>query len=158
VPVCWAKLRRKTKAVPVRKVAVVPGARPAPSGVRVGALTAALITPGRPKPMTRLDDFVERFFAYSRAHRQLHYLLFHEAGFSEEDAFAGVRTVLRRFIDHGMSAGEIAHGDVDLTTDFLLAGVHGSLVSALHGPPDDTPHILAATKRLSRRLLTPPSS
>src|SRR5450755_2560805 len=53
-------------------------------------LAGALTGPARAKPMTRLDRFIEQFFDYAMAHRRMHHLLFHEAGFSEDDAFAGV--------------------------------------------------------------------
>src|SRR3954471_2457610 len=38
-------------------------------------LTEILVGPGRSKPMSRLDQFIDEFFDYSVTHRDLHHLL-----------------------------------------------------------------------------------
>src|SRR5262245_5489941 len=58
----------------------------------------------------------------------LHHLLFHEAGFSEEDAFAPVRTAFATVI----AKGGFDVGDPALATDYVLGGVHAAIVSATH--------------------------
>src|SRR3954471_18566622 len=54
-------------------------------------LADCLTGAGRSKPMGRVERFIDEFFHYSMTHRDLHHLLFHEAGFSEDDAFAEVK-------------------------------------------------------------------
>lgn len=119
---------------------------------RFGAQLTAALSESRRKPVSRLDRFVEEFFEYSHAHQRLHHILFHEAGFSEEDAFAGVRSVLTEFIRAGIDSGAFRKGDVELTTDFLLAGIHGALVSALHDD-DQRERQTAGARELARRLV-----
>jgi AcrR family transcriptional regulator len=65
--------------------------------------------------------------ATARRH-DLHHLLFHEAGFSEEDAFAPVRAAFAKAIEDG----GFAVADPALATDYVLGGVHAALVSATH--------------------------
>ena len=120
------------------------------------ALSIALSGPGRAKAVTRIDRFIQEFFDYSLGNRRLHRVLFHEAGFSEDDAFAGVRTLLAEFIAAGIGTGDFAPADTDLITDYLLSGIHGALVAALHASDHDAHHYTAGAKELSRRLLRPP--
>jgi AcrR family transcriptional regulator len=118
-------------------------------------LTETLTGPGRAKPMARLDRFVEEFFGYSITHRDLHHLLFHEAGFSEQDAFVEVKTLLRTFVEAGIRSRDFAAGDAEVVTDFLISGIHGSLVTALHSPDGNVAKYEAGAKQLSRRILAP---
>jgi TetR/AcrR family transcriptional repressor of nem operon len=115
-------------------------------------LTRILDQPGRRKPLARIELFVDGFFEHSFEHRRLHHLLFHEAGFSEDDAFVGVRQVLRDFVAEGIANGDFAKGDAELVTDFLLSGIHGSLVSALH-EPDQYDRSVTGARDMTRRLL-----
>ena len=46
-------------------------------------------------------------FDFAAAHHELHHLLFHEAGFSEEDAFTSVRSQLTDLIAEGVETGEL---------------------------------------------------
>src|SRR5687767_13513833 len=46
----------------------------------------------------RLDRFVGVLFAFPDANRDLHRLLFHEAGITEEDALAELRALFRSFV------------------------------------------------------------
>ena len=65
--------------------------------------------------------------ATARRH-DLHHLLFHEAGFSEEDAFAPVRAAFASVIERGGFAVD----DSGIATDYVLGGVHAALVGATH--------------------------
>lgn len=80
----------------------------------------------------RLDQFVTGLFEFSAKHAQLHHLLFHEAGFSEADALAGARTMLDGIIAAGCEGGEFDVDDPSATAGFLLHGLHGLLLDALH--------------------------
>jgi hypothetical protein len=91
----------------------------------------------------------------TRSASRIHRLLFHEAGFSEDDAFAGVRTQLAEFIAAAIANTDFAHADVDLLTDYLLSGIHGALVAALHATDHNAQHYLRGAKELSQRLVQP---
>src|SRR4051794_8896836 len=77
------------------------------------ALAEALSGSTRARPASLLDRFIEAFFDYSITHRSLHHLLFHEAGFSENDAFADLKALLRQFISDGIDTGDFARSEVD---------------------------------------------
>src|SRR3954466_8967704 len=74
---------------------------------------------------------VSGLFDFSVANGGLHHLLFHEAGFSEADAFEAARTRLEQHLAAAQERGEIPVADVRSTATFLLHGLHGLLVSAL---------------------------
>jgi TetR/AcrR family transcriptional regulator, transcriptional repressor for nem operon len=104
------------------------------SGLRARYLdryTAALDTGGS-SARERLRRLVVALFDFGVAHHELHHLLFHEAGFSEADAFVGVRNRIVADVTAGMEDGEFAIDDPTLTASFVLHGVHGALVDALH--------------------------
>ena len=127
---------------------------------------AAPMAAGRATPVTRLDRFVEGLFDFSREHRELHHVLFHEAGFSEEDAFVGVRNLLAELVTEGAAVGGFEVADPGLAATYVLHGLHGVLVDAVHGPPAATARRVAVARDLARRSLgaagtrqpSPPSS
>lgn len=80
----------------------------------------------------RLDRFVTGLFDFSAQHARLHHLLFHEAGFSETDALAGARAILDEIITTGRDSGEFDVDDPRRVAGFLLHGLHGLLLDALH--------------------------
>jgi TetR/AcrR family transcriptional regulator, transcriptional repressor for nem operon len=87
--------------------------------------------PVRPRVRRLVKGLVE----VAAAHRELHHVLFHEAGFSEVDAFRAVRERLVDLLRTGMADGQLAVDDPELTAGFVLHGVHGTLVEVLHGHP-----------------------
>ncbi len=119
------------------------------------ALDEALIGPRHRQPMRRLDHFVEQFFEYAMAHRALHHVLFHEAGFSEADGFAAVRAQMAEFVARGMESGDFAAADPAAVADFALAGIHAALVSALHAGTGDITRQVSGAKQMARRLVAP---
>jgi AcrR family transcriptional regulator len=80
----------------------------------------------------RLLQVVHGLFDFSVEHHALHHVLFHETGFSEEDAFANARRLLVEVIRAGVDQGEFDVPDVNIAALFVLHGVHGALVAALH--------------------------
>jgi AcrR family transcriptional regulator len=82
---------------------------------------------------TRIRELVVALYDFADKHHELHHVLFHEAGFSEADAFAAVRDRLTVLLREGAEAGELTVSDITLTASFLLHGVHGALVDAIHG-------------------------
>src|SRR3954451_23751886 len=63
---------------------------------------------------------VSGLFDFSVANGDLHHLLFHEAGFSEADAFEAARTRLEKHLSAAQDRGEIAVTDVGDAAAFLL--------------------------------------
>ena len=121
--------------------------------------TALTMPQGRPRPRSAagaINHFIEGLFDFSVANQGLHHLLFHEAGFSEQDAFAGARALLGELIASGSSTGDFDVADEAFTTDFIIHGVHGALVSVLHDPKPDRRRFVTRTGQLVKRTLTKP--
>ena len=134
------------------KDALLAGLRARHLGRFVDAVAAPMAA-GRATPATRLDRFVEGLFDFSREHRDLHHMLFHEAGFSEADAFVGVRDMLAELVTEGAAAGAFEVADPRLAASYVLDGLHGVLVDAVHGPPAATARHVAVARDLARRSL-----
>lgn len=83
----------------------------------------------------RVRRLVTGLVEVAAANPELHHVLFHEAGFSESDAFAAVRERLVGLLSAGAAEGDVAVDDPGLTASFVLHGVHGALVEVLHGHP-----------------------
>ena len=98
----------------------------------------------------RLEAVVGGLFEVAAAHQALHHVLFHEAGFSEADAFTPVRTLLDDILTTGAATGRLAVDDTAVASSFLLHGIHGALVDGLHA---DRPPAGDAVARLVRRAV-----
>ena len=107
------------------------------AGLRSRYLGRFLATPrGRRGPArTRVRRLVTGLVAVVAANRELHHVLFHEAGFSEADAFSELRARLVDLLREGVAEGELAVEDPELAASFVLHGLHGTLVAVLHGDP-----------------------
>jgi TetR/AcrR family transcriptional repressor of nem operon len=108
-----------------------------------------------PEPRTadRVERLVAASYDFALANHQLHHVLFHEAGYAEEDTFARARTVLAELIETGQAAGELDVADPALATDFLLLGLHGVLVGATHRPRAERERLVAGVTELTCRAL-----
>jgi AcrR family transcriptional regulator len=122
------------------------------------ALTADPDAPSR----DQLEAFVQGMFDFAAEHHELHHALFHEAGFSEADAFTGARVVLEDILSRGATSGELIVDDVPLTASFLLHGLHGVLIHAMHAttrpakgrrrPTSPSNEVAALVRRLASSL------
>ena len=112
---------------------------------------------GRPAPgvAAGIERLVAASYDFALANHQLHHVLFHHAGYGEEDPFARARTALAELIERGQAAGELEVTDPDLATHFLLQGLHGVLVGATHRPPAerDRERLVAGVTELTCRAL-----
>lgn len=81
----------------------------------------------------------------------LHRLLFHEAGFSEEDAFASLRGTLVEFITKKHP------GVKPVAVAFLVGGLHNAIVDVGHAPRAQRAAMTKEIARLSLRVVQPPS-
>ncbi len=71
------------------------------------------------------------------------------AGFSEEDAFAPVRTAFANVIENG----GFAVGDPAIATDYVLGGVHAALVGATHSAAAERRKVADEIASLAARTL-----
>jgi TetR/AcrR family transcriptional repressor of nem operon len=110
---------------------------------------------GRPDPgvAARVERLVAASYDFALANHELHHVLFHEAGYAEEDTFARARTALAELIEAGQAAGELDVADTALATDFLLLGLHGVLVGATHRPRAERERLVAGVTELACRAL-----
>ena len=105
---------------------------------------------GRPRAGTaeRVERLVAASFDFARANHALHHVLFHEAGFGEADAYARARAVMADLVEAGRASGEVTVADPALATDFLLHGLHGVLVGAIHHPQPPQRRLVAGVTDL----------
>jgi len=115
-------------------------------------LEPLLATGGSGSRLRRLDAFIAALATALHDHRDLHHALFSGTGAGETALTEGFRALLRRFIQDGRDTGELTVPDLDLTTDFLLAGLHTVLTEGLHKPGAATATVTIAQK-LARRTL-----
>jgi hypothetical protein len=67
--------------------------------------------------------------------------------------------VIADLIEAGRAGGELGAADPDLATDFLLHGLHGVLVAAIHRPPPPRERLVAGlTEMMCRALGIKPSA
>jgi AcrR family transcriptional regulator len=118
-----------------------------------GGLEALLATGGSGSRLRRLDAFIAALAIALHDHRDLHHALFSGTGVGEAALTEAFRALLRRFIQDGRDTGEFTVLDLDLTTDFLLAGLHAVLTQGLHKPGTGTAAVTTAQK-LARRTLS----
>src|SRR4051812_1003915 len=114
-----------------------------------------LQTGGRGSRPRRLDAFVAGIAAAYEADHRLYHVLFEAPGASEAAIMDGFRDLLRAFIADGVDADEFSVPDVDVATEFVLQGIHGSLSQALHSPGKRT--AIGATQQFARRVLSAPA-
>jgi len=103
--------------------------------------------------LERLYAFLQELIDFHFAERELHRLLFHGGAVSEAEAMRVLRELLRSFIQRGVASGEFEVTDVGFTTDFLLQGLHGALVSTLHEQSPNRDRFLRSARELVRRVL-----
>lgn len=103
--------------------------------------------------LRRLDGFIAAMAASFQGGHELHHALFEGAGASEAPLVEAFRPLLRRFIEDGRDAGEFAVPDLDVTTGFLVAGLHAALREGPH--KGNKAKVISAAQKLARRTLRP---
>ena len=117
-----------------------------------GDLEPLLATGGSGSRLRRLDIFIAALARALADHQELHHALFTHTGAAEDPLTAAFRALLHRFITDGRDAGEFPVPDPELTTSFLLAGLHAVLTEGLHNTSTAT--TIAAAQKLARRTLS----
>jgi len=115
-------------------------------------LEPLLATGGSGSRLRRLDIFIAALARALADHQELHHALFTHTGAAEDPLTAAFRALLHRFITDGRDAGEFPVPDPELTTSFLLAGLHAVLTEGLH--KTSTATTIAAAQKLARRTLS----
>lgn len=118
-----------------------------------GGLEALLATGGSGSRLRRLDAFIADLATALHDHRDLHHALFGGTSAGEASLTEAFRALLRRFIQDGSETGEFTVPDLDLTSDFLLAGLHAVLTAGLH-KTGTTVAAVATAQKLARRTLS----
>jgi TetR/AcrR family transcriptional repressor of nem operon len=110
---------------------------------------------GRPGPgiAARIERLVGASYDFALANHELHHVLFHQAGFAEEDTFARLRTLLAELIETGQADGELEVADPALATELLLHGLHGVLAAGAHRPRFGRRRVVAGVTELASRAL-----
>ena len=118
-----------------------------------GDVEPLLATGGSGSRLRRLDAFIAALARALHEHRDLHHALFSGSSSGEVALTEEFRALLRRFIQDGRDTGEFTVPDLDMTTDFLLAGLHAVLAKGLHNSGSTTAAVGTAQK-LARRILS----
>ena len=82
----------------------------------------------------------------------MYHVLFQDPRASDDAIIDEMRTHLFRFVRDGVEAGEFSVSDVELATEYVLQGIHGSL-HFFHGP--DGTRRVPSLLRLARQTLSP---
>lgn len=118
-----------------------------------GDLEPLLATGGSGSRFRRLDAFIADLAAALHDHRDLYHALFSGTSAGEARLTEAFSALLRRFIQDGRDAGEFKVPDLDLTTGFLLAGLHAVLTRGLH-ETGTAAAALTTAQKLARRTLS----
>lgn len=129
------------------------------SGLRAAYLdrfTEAVAPTDAAGPAAGIAHLLGALYSFAAENVALHHLLFHEAGFSERDAFSSLRARLAALVAEGAESGDFEVDDAKLTASFLLHGIHGVLTEALHSPGPAPPESVAnQVGDLVKRSLAP---
>lgn len=109
--------------------------------------------PPGPGIAARIERLVAASYDFALANHELHHVLFHQAGFAEQDTFARIRTLLAELIEAGQADGELEVADPPLATELLLHGLHGVLAAATHRPGFERRRVVAGVTELACRAL-----
>lgn len=127
------------------------------AGVRAKYLDdyAAALRPPSPHASRKdvVTALVRGLFEFAHQHQRLHHVLFHEAGFSEVDAFVPVRERILEL----MVEVDFVLIDPETAASFVLHGIHGALVDHLHAPQAKrrSGAVIANVTDLVVKLMTP---
>ena len=114
---------------------------------------ARALNEGTGSEIARLESFLRETVGFHVSERELHEMLFHQAGMRDGDALHALSRELQTFVESGVASGTFAVADAGFTTQFLLHGLHGALVSFLHHPRTSRAKFVASCLEVCRRLL-----
>jgi len=113
---------------------------------------ASALNEGKGSETARLGSFLRATVDFHVSERELHEVLFHQAGMRDGDALHALSLELQTFVDRGVATGAFEVADVPFTTQFLLHGLHGALVSFLHHPTSRAKFVASCLEVCGRLL------
>jgi len=100
----------------------------------------------------RLEALAASMFEFAVEHRDLHHVLFHDAGGAAQEQLGPVTDALASFLAAGMASGWLRPGDPAFLAGVLVAGVHAAMLPSLHQEQPDREAFLALARDLIGRL------
>jgi AcrR family transcriptional regulator len=119
---------------------------------QAGGLLAPL-APGEPAA-PRVLDLASAMFEFIIERRELHHILFHEAGASEDEQLEPIVEIVTRFLEMAMRNGQMRPGDPRFLATVIVAGLHAAMASAIHAAAPDRDEFDARAKDLVSRLFS----
>ena len=113
---------------------------------------AHALNDGKGDESARLEAFLRATVDFHASERELHEVLFHQAGMRDGDALHALSREVQTFVERGVESGAFEVADVAFTTQFLLHGLHGALVAFLHHPTS-RPRFVRSCVDVCRQLL-----
>jgi TetR/AcrR family transcriptional regulator, transcriptional repressor for nem operon len=89
------------------------------------------------------------------ASQRLYHVLFQEAGVPEEETMAPLRRAVLDGLRQAMDHGALSPMDPDMLMRFLLDGLHGAMLLALHHGSQGRRHVRAGLNEIICRVLEP---
>jgi len=105
--------------------------------------------------LERIRRVLAAAFDYHRANLALHHVLLHEAGMREDVALRELEELLAAFIAEGRADGVFDVADAEVTARFVVYGLHGLLVDALHARRPNRAAFVRDGEAIISRLLSP---
>jgi AcrR family transcriptional regulator len=99
-------------------------------------------------PRRRLEGFLRRAISLHRRRAELHHVLFHEVGGSEDASLGRFRALFAGFVEDCVRAGVFDVDDVEIAAALLLHGLRGMVVEFVHAERGDEDAAIAATVSL----------
>ena len=116
---------------------------------------------GRAKPqeassvMRAFQRLAADLLDHMLASQRLYHVLFQEAGVPEEETMAPLRRVVLAALRQAMDHGALSPMDPDILMRFLLDGLHGAMLPALHHSGQNRRRVHASLDEIIRRVLAP---
>ena len=112
-----------------------------------------VLNQGGGSELARLESFLRATLDFHVAERQLHEVLFHQAGMRDDETLRTLAGELERYISAGVETGAFHVDDARFTAEFMLHGLHGALVAHLHDRRTGRTRFIASCSAVCRQLL-----
>jgi len=126
------------------------------AGSVAGAQAVAAPLPGE-HTVERIERVLDALLDSTAGNGALIWILFHEIPGGDDDELAGLRDALLALVTEGVRDGELSVDDPELTTQFLVHGLHGVVEASFHGGEPDLERIKRVLRASVRALLGAPT-
>jgi TetR/AcrR family transcriptional regulator, transcriptional repressor for nem operon len=114
---------------------------------------ARVLNEARGSELGRLESYLRATVDFHVAERELHQVLFHQAGMRDHESLHSLAKEMEVFIASGVDSGAFHVDDPRFTAGFMLHGLHGALVSYLHDPRSSRARFVSSCMTVCRQLL-----